>query len=56
MDLDLVKLRLCKGFYASAEEVCKDVQRVWDNAYAFNPNGSIVFRCVGARRLGLWGT
>jgi len=44
MDLDLVKLRLSKGFYAATGEVFADVQRVWDNACAFNPPSSIVYR------------
>jgi hypothetical protein len=44
MDLDLIKLRLSKGYYALVDELALDVARVWDNACAFNPEGSIVFR------------
>lgn len=44
MDLDLVKLRLTKGFYARADELAADVDRIWENACAFNPSTSIVHR------------
>jgi len=44
MDLDLVKLRVSKGFYETHQQVAQDVTRVWENACAFNAQGSIVFR------------
>ncbi|KAJ1617330.1 Bromodomain-containing protein, partial [Pavlovales sp. CCMP2436] len=44
MDLSLVKLRLTKGYYASIDDLARDVARVWENACAFNPVGSIVHR------------
>lgn len=44
MDLDLIKLRLTKGYYKAADELAQDVARVWRNACEFNPAGSIVHR------------
>lgn len=48
MDISTVETKLRNGEYTTVNEFAADVRKIWNNAFTYNPKGSVIFHMTAA--------